>query len=222
MCWLIARSPLAVLQFVLAYVGIIAFATIWDFAGDARHHGVVFLAFIAAVWTARAQRSPTVLSSALFVSLLAINAFAGLLTLASAARPFSESRNAAAWIRQNHLADAFLIGSRDAQVSSVSGYLGRPIYYLECECRGTFVVWNDKRNSMISDAEFWRRLAVAAKAAGQADAILIRYRPVAPAELAPTRPTLLLTELASFTGATTDENYWIYRLGMAAKTSQKK
>jgi hypothetical protein len=222
MCWLIARSPLAVLQFVLAYVGIIAFAAIWDFAGDARHHGVVFLAFIAAVWTARAQRSPTVLSSALFVLLLAINAFAGLLTLASAARPFSESRSAAAWLRQNHLADAFLIGSRDAQVSSVSGYLGRPIYYLECECRGTFVVWNDKRNSMISDAEFWRRLAIAANRAGQADAILIRYRPVASAELARNPADLLLTELARFTGATTDENYWIYRLGMAAKTSQKK
>ena len=222
MCWLIARSPLAVLQFVLAYVGIVAFAAIWDFAGDARHHGVVFLAFIAAVWTARAQRSPTVLSSALFVLLLAVNAFAGLLTLASAAQPFSESRSAAAWIRQNDLANAFLIGSRDAQVSSVSGYLGRSIYYLECECHGTFVVWNDKRNSMISDAEFWRRLAVAVEKAGQTDAILIRYRPVAPAELARNPADLLLTELASFTDATTDENYWIYRLSMAAKTSQKK
>jgi hypothetical protein len=221
-CWLVARSPLAVLQFVLAYVGIISFATIWDFAGDSRHHGVVFLAFIAAVWTARAQRSPNVLSSGLFVSLLAINAFAGLLTLASAAQPFSESRSAAAWIRQNNLADAFLIGSRDAQVSSVSGYLGRSIYYLECECSGTFVVWNDKRNSMISDAEFWRRLAIAANRAGQADAILIRYRPIAPAELASNPADLLLTELARFTGATTDENYWIYRLSMAAKTSQKK
>ena len=152
-----------------------------DIAGDARPPRSRFLSFIAAVWTARAQRSPTVLSSALFVSLLAINAFAGLLTLASAARPFSESRSAAAWLRQNHLADAFLIGSRDAQVSSVSGYLGRPIDDPKCECRGTFVVWNDKRNSMISDAEFWRRLAIAANRAGQADAILIRYRPVASA-----------------------------------------
>ena len=101
----------------------------------------------------------------------------------------------------------------------MSGYLGRPIYYLECECRGTFVVWNDKRNSMLSDAEFWRRLAVAATAAGQADAILIRYRPIAPAELASNPANLVLTELASLTRAATDENYRIYRLGMAAKTS---
>ena len=49
-----------------------------------------------------------------------------------------------------------------------------------------------------------------------------RYRPVAPAELARNPADLLLTELASFTDATTDENYWIYRLSMAAKTSQKK
>jgi len=215
-CWLVARVPLAVLQFVLAYVGIVAFATIWDFAGDARHQGVVFLAFIAAVWTARAQRPPTVVSSALFVSLLAINAFAGVLTLASVSQPFSRSRDAAAWIRQSNLADAFLIGSRDAQVSSVSGYLGRPIYYLECECRGTFVVWNTKRNSMISDAEFWRRLAVAVDAAGQAEAILIRYRPIAAGELVSNPAGVSIIPLGGFTGAVTDENYWIYRLSTAA------
>jgi hypothetical protein len=211
-CGLIARSAPPVLEFALAYGGIVLFATIWDFAGDARHHGVVFLVFIACIWTAHLHRAPTAASSAVFASLLAINATAGVLTLASELRLFSESRNAAIWIRQNNLADAFLIGSRDAQVSAVAGYLGRPIHYLECECRGTFVVWNDKRQSMISDAEFWRRLARAAERAGQAETILIRYRPVVPEDLASNPAGVSLMPLASFAAAVTDENYWIYRV----------
>jgi hypothetical protein len=73
-------------------------------------------------------------------SLLIVNACGGVLTLASELRPFSEGYNAAAWIQQSKLADSFLIGSNDAQVSTVAGYLGRPIYYLECECQGSFIV----------------------------------------------------------------------------------
>lgn len=211
-CWLITRSPLRVLEFSLLYVGTLLFTHIWNFPGTARHHGVVFLALIASVWMARVQRSPTILSSSLFAALLAINAFAGVLTLASELRPFSESRNAAAWIKQNNRADAFLIGSRDAQASAVAGYLGRPVYYLECECRGTFIVWNDKRQSVLSAGEFGRRLARAVDLAGQDDAILIRNRTVAPEELRSSAPSLSVSLLETFAGAVTDENYWIYRV----------
>jgi hypothetical protein len=68
-----------------------------------------------------------------------------MLTLVSELRPFSEGKAAAEWIKQNGLSDAFLIGSDDAPVSSVAGYLGRPLYYLECQCLGTFIVWNSRR-----------------------------------------------------------------------------
>ena len=45
------------------------------------------------------------------------------MSLSSELRPFSESYETAAWIKQNNLADGFLIGSHDAQVSTVVGYL---------------------------------------------------------------------------------------------------
>ena len=64
----------------------------------------------------------------------------------------------------------------------------------------------------IGDAEFWRRLAKAFEMAGQGDVILIRYRPIGPGDVASNPAGASITLLASFTGAITDENYWVYRL----------
>lgn len=212
-CWLITRDRMLVLEFTLVYLGIILFANIWDFPGEARHWGIVFLAFIASAWAARLRRLPTVSTFAALGALLIVNACGGLLTLASELRPFSEGYNAAAWIKQNDLADAFLIGSRDAQTSTVAGYLGQPIYYLECRCQGSYVVWSTKRQSYLSPDEFGRRLSEAVALAGGRDTILIRYRPVTTEDLKSGTPNLFVELLKSFTdAASTNENFWIYRV----------
>jgi len=104
----------------------------------------------------------------------------------------------------------FLIGSHDTQTSTVAGYLDRPIYNLECECRA--IVWNGKRQSLLPPEEFGRRLAEAVALAGQHDAILIRNRPVTLEDLTSSTPTLSVALLKSFTDAPTDENFWIYRV----------
>ena len=134
------------------------------------------------------------------------------MSLASELRPFSESYDTAAWIEQNNLADAFLIGSHDAQVSTVVGYLVRPIYYLECECYRPFGIWGDTRQGKLTGEEFASRLAKAVTLAGQRDPILIRNRPVTADDLRSGAPNLSATLLKSFTNASTDENFWVYRL----------
>jgi hypothetical protein len=210
-CWLIVRDRMLVLEFTLVYLGIVLFENIWNFPGGARHHGVVFLALIAAAWSARARHPANRWSVWTLGVLLVVNACGGVLTLASELRPFSDGYSTAAWLKRNNLANAFLIGSRDAQVSSVAGYLGRPVYYLECECAGTFVVWNDKRQSPLSAEQFGQRLTKALALAGQRDAILIRYRPVSADDLR-SAPTLSAALLNSFADAWTDEKFWIYRV----------
>src|SRR6266446_8344199 len=97
----------------------------WNFPGYSRHHGIVFLAFVASVWAARAERPSTRSSIFAFRALLLISAVGGVLTLTSELIPFSQGRNVAEWLRMNGRSDAFLVGSRDAQVSTVAGYLGR-------------------------------------------------------------------------------------------------
>lgn len=211
-CWLVTRNWLLVLEFSLVYLGIVLFENIWNFPGRANHHGVVFLAFVAAVWSAWARRPSAIWSHWLFGAILLVNACGGVLSLASELRPFSESYETAAWIKQNNLADAFLIGSHDAQVSSVAGYLRRPIYYLECECFRPFGIWDPSRRGTLPADEFARRLAKAVTLAGQRDPILIRSRPVTVEDLNSVAPHLSATLLKSFTNASTDENFGIYRV----------
>jgi hypothetical protein len=198
----------------LVYLGIVLFENIWNFPGSARHHGVVFLALVAAVWSARSRQAPAVWSRWLFAGILLVNACGGVISLASELRPFSESYETAAWIKQNDFANAFFIGSHDAQVSSVAGYLRRPIYYLECECSRAYGPWgyNEGRHGRLTVEEFASRLAGAVALAGQRDAILIRNRPVTADDLKPGASNPSATLLKSFTNASTDENYWIYRL----------
>jgi len=88
--------PAACLGIHLVYLGILLFANIWNYSGSARHHGVVFLALIAAGWTARLRGSRAISSSWVLGALLVINTCAGVLTLASELKPFSQGYNAAA------------------------------------------------------------------------------------------------------------------------------
>ena len=212
-CWLIVRQKPRWLEFAITYAGIVAFATLWDFVGNAHHHGILFLALIAAAWLARAGSEGDGLSEWALRLVLLVSALGGAMTLASETHPFSQSRNASRFLVENKLADAFLIGSRDAQVSSVAGYAGRPIYYLECQCPGTFITWNHARQSPLSAEQFRLRLKDAIDRAAGKTAILVRNRPLAPDELAPQLAGLPVELLQSFTGSEAEENYWIYRVG---------
>jgi hypothetical protein len=211
LCWLVTRERLRLLEFAIAYAGILAFATLWNFPGSSRHNGIVFLALLVGAWLARAESAGDRWSRWTLRSLLLVSAVGGVLTLASELRPFSQARDAAQWLDNNNLSSAFLIGSRDAQASSVAGYLGRPVYYLECQCMGRFIIWNHGRQSPLSPDEFRSRLSRAASLAA-GDAILIRNRPLLPDELPP-EGSLSAKLLKSLTGTIeTDENYWIYRV----------
>jgi hypothetical protein len=211
LCWLITRDLMLVVEFALIYLGIVLFANIWGYPLAARQHGVIFLAFIAAAWVARLRQSGPRWSAWVLGLVLIINACGGVLTLASELRPFSEGYNTATWILRSKLAHGFLIGSNDAQVSTVAGYLGRPIYYLECECQGSFIVWNTKRLSPLSAEEFGHRLTKAVALAGTRDAILIRDQAVNIVDFTNQAPNLSLRLLKSFSNAASDENFWIYR-----------
>src|SRR5262249_16783985 len=191
-CWMLMRAALAAFGFAIFYVGVLLFSNIWNFPGYSRHHGIVFLAFVASVWAARAERPSTRSSIFAFRALLLISAVGGVLTLTSELIPFSQGRNVAEWLRMNGRSDAFLIGSRDAQVSTVAGYLGRHMYFLECECPGTYVVYNSQKQWLLSSPERARRLLRAMDSPERSDAIVILNVP--------------------FVGAETDESYWIYQV----------
>lgn len=212
MCWVVTRNFVATMEFAAVYVGVLMFALLWHFTGGNRHHGIVFLAFVGAVWANRAAATPVHRKSSAWLTILLINAAGGLTTLSFDMRPHSQGRNVANWIEQNRLSDALIIGSPDAPVSTVAGYLMRPIYYLECECRGTYVVWNSRRQSKLPDDEIVHRILRAIDSSGRNEALLILNRELTPQQET-AAPRLLFEPQAKFTGAIRrDENYVVYRV----------
>jgi hypothetical protein len=212
-CWALVRDWKLAAEFTLAYLGIVVFAGLWNYPGLSRQHGIVFVALVCAVWMANARAPLSGWRAAGWRLLLVISAIGGLLTLISETRVFSHGRTVAEWLTRNRLADAFIMGSRDTTLSTISGYLGRPLYYLECECFGRFIVWNTMRTQFIDAAEIARRVNRTPLAEGGRETILITNREI-PVEVArETAPNRTLTLLESFTRAEVEsENYWVFRV----------
>ncbi len=96
----------------------------------------------------------------------------------------------------------------------VAGYLGRPIYYLECQCFGTFNLWDKKRRqSPLSVLERRDRLLRAFELSNRSESILILSTPMTSDDATSLAPMLSLNLMKTFPGANlAGENYWIYRV----------
>jgi hypothetical protein len=150
--------------------------------------------------------------SPLWVALLAVGALGGLTTLTADLRPFSQGRNTAAWLERHHLNDAFLISSRDYAGSTVAGYLQRPLYYLECECYGTYIEWSRRRKHALDLEEVVNRTATVMKAEGKNEAYLLFSRPEN-LQHQTVDPNLEFRRLKSFPSAIkSDEVFTIYHV----------
>ena len=206
-CWSIVRDRLLVATYAAVIIGIMLFAEIWDHSGGSRHYGFLFIALIGTVWMWRAKSKP---NAWVWIGLLAVNALGGIATLSSELRPYSQSRNAADWLEQHHLRDEFLIGSHDVNVSPVAGYLRRPIYYLECECFGTYVKWSNARTASLRQDEFPARVARALEAEHKNTAIVIVSPPFHLAEQN-FMPHLAFEPIKQFPNAIM-EKYVVYRV----------
>jgi hypothetical protein len=211
-CWLITRDWKLTAQYALIYLGVLLFAQIWHFLGAPRHHGILFTAFVGTVWMWRSAVPPARPVSPVWIGLLLVSALGGLTTLTADLRPFSQGRNTAAWLERHHLDDAFLISSRDYAGSTIAGYLQRPLYYLECECFGTYVIWNTRREHALDLEEVVNRTAAVMKAEGKDEAYLLFSRPEKLQQQA-VDPHLEFRRLKSFPSAIkVDEVFTIYQV----------
>ena len=207
-CWSIVRDRLLEASYAATVIGILLFAELYRFEGDARHHGFLFVALVATVWLRRARPDRPV--APVWITLLVVNALAGLATLSSELRPYSNSRSAAEWLKERNLENEFLIGSLDKDVAPVAAYLERPVYYLGCQCFGTYLKWDRLRKSRLSPEEFFARLAHGLEIEGTKTGIVIVSQSYDPASQS-RMPGIELEWLTSLQGAI-KENYVIYRV----------
>jgi hypothetical protein len=107
--------------------------------------------------------------------LFAIQAFGGLFAvLADLRHPFSASKDAAKYIKEQHLADVFMIGSEHYAATAVAAHLNRPILLAEPNRIGTYVIWRNDRHA-VSAAELLRRARSHASHEGRDVLIIANY-----------------------------------------------
>ena len=140
-------------------------AAVYSGAGS-RHFGVYFIIIIASIWLCKLDLSASFSSSgvdvkqsyltesksgfSLFLSfILAIHFLAGIhRVFLDIVYPYSASKEVAVFIKNSEYANLPLFGSRDVELASVSGYLGKPIYYPEIKRLGTFTEWTNRDSSL--------------------------------------------------------------------------
>lgn len=203
------RRPLL---FVVA--GTLAASTLFSFLiyfGSVRNFGVVFLAFLFAIWAIRmrAARLPVIATA-----LLAVAAVEGIAAgIADYTHPFSNAGAAAHWLVSHDLADEQLIGTPDTSVENVAEQLGKPAYMLDCNCSDTYMEFSTRRDNFTED-QTDPRIVQAARLFTHSQDILVLAAPLNNADLSYLQSNgVQVSELATFTGAeTNNEDYYLYAM----------
>lgn len=175
------------LLYLTGTLGILLFLH-FKYTGYLRHHGHFFLLFIVCLWleknieatpiTSRiffrlsslAQRYKYIFVRTILLIHLAVMVYAYNMEIKY---PFSASKMAAAFIRQNHLENKFIIGYRDVAASSIAAWLQKPIYNISSDSSSTFILFNKNRKEYDWNSEVIKKTEEVMKLHKQNDAILI-------------------------------------------------
>ena len=154
------------------YISALVFFYTILLTGYLRYQGHLFVLFIACLWIADYCRDIKIkllffdrlagfcekYRNAFITVLLSLHLVAGIAASAMDwVYPFSASKETAKFINDMQMNNMPIVGDVDYAVSAVAGYLNRKFYYLHGNRFGSFIVWDQKRNS-INYEELIRKL----------------------------------------------------------------
>lgn len=224
----LARRRAALVAYALGAGAILLFTHAKHYGGQ-RHHGHLYVLFVACLWLA--ARLPDDVVRPRPVERLArlvsarrgkiLNALFALHALVAAVyiywdwrHPFSRSRDAADFLRARGLERHYVVADRDTTTSGLTAYLGRGFRYARGDREGTYIVWDRVRNGWPVGPGQRADLAGTARRAARerrGDVVVVSsYR-------LPPEPDF--EPLGELTGSiVVDENYYLY-LVRSAETS---
>ncbi|HEY9672820.1 MAG TPA: hypothetical protein V6D11_15355 [Waterburya sp.] len=234
---LLIRKPIALLIYIFGTLEIILFTYV-KFLGSARHYGHLYIVLIVSLWIASYYPKSSILlqspvsringfekvskawlkwvehyKTALIIVILSAQLVAGIVAFSrDLVIPYSASRATASYIQRQHLEKLFIVGSRDATISPLCGYLNRKIYYPERQGLGSFVLFNSQRKEV--------DVATVLEQVSQ----LIKQNPtnillILNNEIDTSRADVHITFLAKFTRSLIfNEKYYLYRVSPAGKS----
>ncbi|NEP11713.1 MAG: hypothetical protein F6K14_16165 [Symploca sp. SIO2C1] len=228
---ILIQKPVAWFFYSFGTLEILLF-TYAKFLGSARHYGHLYIVLIAAVWIASyypksdllikpLSNLPDLVQQAttnwfafvakyknrLIIFILVAQVATGMVAFSrDLFVPYSASRETARFIQTQQLDKMFIVGSQDARVSPISGYLQRQIYYPESKALGSFVLFNNQRTEVNSTMVLEQISQLIQQQ--QTDILLILNY-----ELDSSRADLSISPVAEFTNSFIhDEKYYLYIL----------
>jgi hypothetical protein len=228
---ILIRKPVAFFLYIFGTLEIISFTYV-KFLGSARHYGHLYILLIVSLWIASYYPSSNLLlkpitsrarslqnvsrhwlkfvetyKTAFILVILSAQLAAGVVAFSrDLVVPYSASRAAARYIQSQKLEQMFIVGSRDATVSPLCGFLNRQIYYPERQGLGSFVLFNGKRKD-VDAVEVLEQISQLIKQNSTPILLILNY------ELDTARADLSVTPLSKFTKSLIfNEKYYLYRV----------
>lgn len=232
-CYLVSirliKKPYALVFYVLSNGIILAFTYAKFMPSAIRHFGNFYLVLIAALWLAHHYAPTTAITqhipvlerwqltsqrwfNRVFTAILLAQLLGGVfLFVMDLTIPYSASRVTAAYMRQANLQDEFIVASRDAQMASLSGYLGRQFYFPERRAIGSYTLFFKGIRNEVGEPEI---MAQVTQLLTEHPKILLvlHKKPKEPT------PGLILEPIQEFTKAWKDEEYYLYWVTANNKT----
>jgi hypothetical protein len=211
-CLVAMRRLAALALYLVGTLGFVSFLYLFLF-GYTRHHGHLVIVWIMAAWLARvgpATPWPSMMGSLaaraqrwaprLFVvSLLPMIVGAAEHVIGDLARPFSDARQVAAFLRARSLGDAPLIAVSRSDAQTVGALLDRPVLYPSDGRTGTFAVWGNSKANNVTSAEI-RQAEDSLLARGCQVVLLATMDRDLPADLVPTARLIYETRTRPMSG----------------------
>lgn len=226
------QKPVAWFFYSFGTLEILLF-TYAKFLGSARHFGHLYIVLIAAFWIASYYPKSNLLTKplnnlpnsvqqvtiqwfslvakykkALILLILAAQVATGIVAFSrDLFVPYSASRETARFIQAQQLDKMFIVGSQDARVSPIAGYLQRKIYYPETKALGSFVLFNNQRTE-VNPTMVLEQVSQLIQEKQTDILLILNY------ELHSSRPDLSISPVAQFTKSFIhDEKYYLYTVG---------
>jgi hypothetical protein len=166
------RKPVALLMYLVGTLGLCAFFYTKYF-GSMRHHGFLFISFIASVWIFGYCRDGkwlfpfirkiSIISGkglgTVITIIFLIHFVGGVMAVSLDYRyVFGQGKATAHFIKSNNMDNLPIVGGdTDHVVMAVAGYLESKVYYVRGDRWGTFIIWDKKRTEPISDEDVLKK-----------------------------------------------------------------
>ncbi len=167
----LVKKPIPLFFYFLGTISILAFTHVKYF-GFLRHHGHLFIIFIASIWISNNYpekefkcRFFNKLSNSfhknksIFIALiLCAHVMAAVFAcVMDWVHPFSASKEVATYIKDKGMSNLPMMGYIDFTVSAVAGHLDRVVYYPSRDEFGSFIIFDRKAYRELSEEEILKR-----------------------------------------------------------------